>query len=259
MSSTTITIIIFAVICLSITAIYISQARERARVEKARRTTICMDRYQRMQQLLHDLPPQYLNNELRVMILERSIETLHELIQLNHDSKHESYLQADLESLKQIREQNPKFAPIPVNSEAKAKEVRDNLEILHRFIESQHRNKRLTAAVAKKYLDFIKLSICQSRADLFCSRAQAAAKEKPRLAIHNYHCAIDAFKALSEHPQALKAVQQLRLKIKALEAEADQQNQATKAQADPVQQHKTEWDTFLKDDDTWQKKNNYDD
>lgn len=258
MSSTTITIIIFAVICLSITAIYISQARERARVEKARRATICMDRYQRMQQLLHDLPPQYLNNELRVMILERSIETLHELIQLNHNAKHESYLQTDLEHLKQIREQNPKFAAIPVNSEAKAKEVRGNLEILHRFIESQHRNKRLAAAVTKKYLDFIKFSICQSKADLFCTRAEAA-KEKPRLAIHNYHCAIDAYKALSEHPQALKAIQQLRIKIKTLEAEAEQQSQASKTQTNPTEKHKTEWDTFLKEDDTWQKKNSYDD
>ena len=258
MSATTITIVIFALICLSITAIYISQARERARVEKARRSTICMDRYQRMQQLLHDLPPQYLNNELRTMILERSIETLHELIQLNHNAKHESYLQSDLEHLKQIREQNPKFNPIPVKSEAKAKEARDNLEILHRFIESQHKNKRLSAAVAKKYLDFIKLSICQSRADLFCNRAEAA-KGKPRLAIHNYHCAIDAYKVLGEHPQALKAIQQLRLKIKALEAEAEQQNQTTKTTTDPAQQNNSEWDSFLKEDDTWQKKNTYDD
>jgi hypothetical protein len=258
MSSTTITIIIFAVICLSIMAIYISQARERARVEKARRTTLCVDRYQRMQQLLHDLPPQYLNNELRIMILERSIETLHELIQLNHDAKHEAYLQTDLDHLKQIREQNPKYQAIPVNSEAKAKEVRDNLEILHRFIESQHRNKRLTTAVAKKYLDFIKLSICQSKADLFVSRAQAA-KEKPRLAIHNYHCAIDCYKPLGEQPQALKAIQQLRMKIKALETEAEQQNQQAKPQVDPVEQHKTEWDTFLQEDDTWKKKKDYDD
>ena len=258
MSATTITIVIFALICLSISAIYISQARERARVEKARRSTICMDRYQRMQQLLHDLPPQYLNNELRIMILERSIETLHELIQLNHNAKHESYLKGDLEHLKQIREQNPKFNPIPVKSEAKAKEARNNLEIMHRFIESQHKNKRLSAAVAKKYLDFIKLSICQSRADLFCNRAEAA-KGKPRLAIHNYHCAIDAYKVLSEHPQALKAIQQLRIKIKALEAEAEQQSQSTKTTTDPVQQHSTEWDSFLKEDDSWQKKNTYDD
>jgi hypothetical protein len=256
MSSTTITIIIFAVICFSITAIYISQARERARIERARRTTLCVDRYQRMQQLLHDLPPQYLNNELRIMILERSIETLHELIQLNHDPKHDAYLQTDQEHLKQIREQNPKFSPIPVNSEAKAKEVRDNLEILHRFIESQHRNKRLAAASAKKYLDFIKLSICQSKADLFVSRAEAA-KEKPRLAIHNYHCAIDAYKTLAEHPQALKAIQQLRIRIKALEEQAESQKQSTQTKVDPLTQNKSEWDEFLKEDDSWQKKQDY--
>ncbi|MFT6904122.1 MAG: hypothetical protein ACJAS1_000767, partial [Oleiphilaceae bacterium] len=72
MSTTTITIIIFTVIFLSIGAMYLSQARERARIEKIRRTNICNERYQRMQLLLHDLPPQYLNNELRIMIAERS-------------------------------------------------------------------------------------------------------------------------------------------------------------------------------------------
>ncbi len=218
-----------------------------------------MDRYQRMQQLLHDLPPQYLNNELRIMILERSIETLHELVQLNRDSKYESYLKNDIENLKQIREQNPNFPPVAVNNEAKAKEVRSNLEILFRFIESQHRNKRLTAPVAKKYLDFIKLSICQSKADMFCSRAESAkAKGKPRVAIHNYHSAIDAYKALSEHPQALKAIQQLRINIKALEAEAEQQTQSLKTTPEPEKEN-TEWDSFLKDDNSWQKKNTYDD
>lgn len=258
MSSTTITIIIFAIICLSITAIYISQARERARLEKIRRSTICMDRYQRMQQLLHDLPPQYLNNELRAMILERSIETLRELVQLSHDQKYNAYLQTDTDHLKQIREQNPKYAPVAVNSEAKAKEVRDNLEILHRFIESQHKNKRLTAPVTKKYLDFIKFSICQSRADLFVTRAEAA-KEKPRLAIHNFHSAIDAYKPLGEHPHALKTIQKLKLKIKALESQAEQQQAPQSATEEPLAKNKTEWDSFLQEGDTWQKKNTYDD
>src|SRR5690554_2321236 len=101
MSTTVITIIIFSVIILSVTAIYISQSRERARLEKIRRTNICNDRYQRMQQLLHDLPPQYLNNELRVMIAERSIETLNELLKLNKNPRHEGYLQSDLDYLKQ--------------------------------------------------------------------------------------------------------------------------------------------------------------
>jgi hypothetical protein len=259
MSTTTITIIIFTVIFLSIGAMYLSQARERARIEKIRRTNICNERYQRMQLLLHDLPPQYLNNELRIMIAERSAETLKELLRINPNPRHEGYLKSDQDYIKRLRENDPKFPKVAINSEAKAKEVRDNLEALHRFIESQHKNKRLPAVNAKKYLDYISFSICQSKADLFCNRAEAA-KAKPRVAIHNYHSAIDAFKGLANHPQAVKAIQQFKAKIKALEAEADHVNKAVKEKnpTDTTGQN-NEWNSFMEKKDTWQKKNNYDD
>lgn len=259
MPTTTITIAIFAVIFLCIGAIAISQAREKARIEKIRRSNICSERYQRMQQLLHDLPNQYLNNELRMMIIQRSIETLIELVKLSGDARHEQHLKADNEYLRQLREENPTFPNEPVNSEAKAKEVRNNLEALYRFIQSQHKNKRIPSANAKKYLDYITFSVCQSKADLFCTRAEAA-KSKPRVAIHNYHCAIDAFKPIAKQAQAVKMILQYKAKIKALDEEANKANQELKARADsnPETQNK-EWDSFLDKEDKWQKKNTYDD
>ncbi len=259
MPTTTITIIIFAVIFLSIGVLYLSQARERARIEKVRRTNICNERYQRMQQLLHELPPQYLNNELRIMIAERSAETLKELLRINSNPRHEAYLKSDLDYIKQLRENNPKFPKVAINSEVKAKEARNNLEVLHRFIESQHKNKRISGANAKKYLDYITFSICQSRADLYCTKAEVA-KDKPRVAIHNYHCAIDAYKPLANHPQAVKTIQQLKATIKALEQEAQQQNNPKKADDSINKEIKNkEWDSFLEDKDTFQKKKNFDD
>tara|TARA_R110001592_G_scaffold585_2_gene3090 strand:- start:2386 stop:3165 length:780 start_codon:yes stop_codon:yes gene_type:complete len=259
MQTTTITIIIFAVIFLGIGVISISQAREKARLERIRRATICSDRYQRMQQLLNDLPPQYLSNELRIMIAERSLETLNELISLNNEQKYKELLEADLNYIKQLRENNPKFPNLAINTEAQAKQARDNLEALYRFIESQHKNKRLSGEIAKKYLEFIRFSICQSKADLFCNRAEAA-KGKPRVAIHNYHSAIEAFKPLINHPQAAQSIQQYKASIKALEAEADQQNKALKEQNSTINEEKNdEWDSFMEKEDTWQKKNNYDD
>ena len=254
MSTTAITITIFLVIILSVTAIYMSQARERARLDKIRRTNAGNARYQRMQQLLHDLPPQYLNNELRIMIAERSIETLNELLRLNKDPRHQDYLKTDLEYLKQLRENKPKFKAVKVSTEAMAKEVRNNLEVLQKFIQSQHKNKRISASNTKKYLDHIAISICQSRADMFEARANAA-KDKPRVAIHNYHCAIDVYKPLTNNAQAIKTIQQYKIKIKQLEAAANQQTaKPTSAQGDSA-----EWDSFLEEKETWQKKNTYDD
>ncbi|KZZ19289.1 hypothetical protein A3749_21085, partial [Oleiphilus sp. HI0078] len=260
MSTTTITIAIVAIIFLCIGAIYISQARERARVERIRKTNVLTERHNRMQQLIHDLPPQYLNNELRIMIAERSVETLNELIILNKTERLQGYLTADHDYLKNLRENNPKFPAVPVKTEAKAKEVRGYLEVLQRFIQSQHKAKRLNAGSAKKYLDHISLSICQSKADLFCGRAEAAnANGKPRVAIHNYHSAIDAFKEFAKHPQAAKAIALYKAKIKALDEVADQHNKKFREQEEAKKQEgNKEWDSFLDDEDQWQKKNSYD-
>jgi len=249
-----------------------SQARERARIEKIRKTNLLTERHRRMQQLLYELPPQYLNNELRIMIAERAVETVNELINIQHDPRLEKYLEEDLQFLNELRVKNPKFKAVPIQNEAKAKEVRGTLEVLYNFIESQHKNKRLNASNTKKYLDHIRLSVCQSKADLFACKAESASKTKPRVAIHNYHSAIDAYKELPQHPQAQKAITLYRAKIKALEELANQNNQKVKDQAKqnepqaanqkeetPDTQSK-EWDEFLGDGKgLQQKKNQYDD
>ena len=130
MSTPVITIAIIAVIFLAIGAVYFAQAREKARLERIRKSNVLTERHNRMQQLLHELPPQYLNNELRIMIAERSVETLNELMQINDSERLKGYLAADHDYLKQMRESNPKFKPVKVTSEGKAKEVRSYLEVL---------------------------------------------------------------------------------------------------------------------------------
>jgi hypothetical protein len=260
MPTTTITFVIFGIICLCIGAIYLAQARERARIEKIRKINILTERHNRMQQLLHELPPQYLNNELRIMIGESAVETAAELIQINNNDRLKGYLAADHEYLKELREKNPKFPPVPVKTEAKAKEVRGYLEVLQRYIQTQHKRKRLPAANAKKYLDHITISICQSKADLFCGRAEDAnSKGKPRVSIHNYHSAIDAFKEYAKHPVAAKSISIYRAKIKALEELASQNSQKPKEQSGANNKPENEeWDSFMDQGNDWQKKNDYD-
>jgi hypothetical protein len=238
--------------------IYLSQMRERARIEKIRKTNALTERHNRMQLLLHELPPQYLNNELRIMVTERSIETINELSVLKGDEKLKQQLSQEQDFLKQLREKKPKFKPVVVQNEAKAKDVRILLESLSRFVQNQNKRKRLDATNTKKYINHIDFSISQSKADLFTARAKAAIKGgKPRVGIHNYHNAIDAFKNLTNNPQASKAVAQFKAQIKELEQSADQQKGTQGNSAESAGENK-EWDSFLKnDDDDWHKKNDY--
>ncbi len=260
MPVTTITIAIIIVICLCVGLIYMAQSRERARLERIRQITLFSDRYRKMQQLLHELPPQYLNNELRILVTERSIETLNDLIALKTDNSYQEALERDTAYLKQLRETNPRFAPVPVRDENAAKNVRVLLEILCRFIENLGRRNIIPAGTVSKYLNQIRFASAQSRADLFVARAEANKRNgKLRVAIHNLHNAIDAYKEVATQPQAAEAIAQYRLSIKALEGEADQQKEQVLQDSQAKLDSSSEWDNFLKDDESWKKKKDFED
>ncbi len=260
MPVTTITILVFSAICLAIGAIYFAQVRERARVERVRKISSLSDRYRRLQGLLHDLPPQYLGNELRLMVAERCVETLQELIPLKKDPQLASKLAQDQEALAQLRSNPAKLSPQKVNSEEEAKNVRKLLQVLFKFVQAQNKRRALSAADAKKYLDQINFFACQSKADMLVARAEAANKAgKPRVAIHNYHSAIAAYKPVAGNPAAATAVQGFKQRIVTLDQIADEHNKRVKEQAQEKLEGSTEWDKFLKDDETWKKKNQYDD
>lgn len=194
------------------------------------------------------------------MVLERSIEALNELLKLKEDKRTHAALAQDQDMLKNVREKNPKFKPMQIRNEAAAVQVRKLLEILSKFIQTQLKRKLIDAVSAKKYMAQIAFSAAQSKADQFVVRAEAAKATKPRVAIHNYHNAIQAFKDAGNHPQAVQAVNQYRANIKALEEVADEHNRKLKEESQKKLESSDEWNNFLsEDDDEWKKKNAYDD
>ncbi len=260
MSATTITIAIFGAICLAIGLIYFAQARERARVERVRKISSLSERYRRLQSLMNDLPPQYLSNELRLLVAERSIETLQELMQLKNDSNLSSQLKSDQEMLAQLRSSNVKFPPKQVRDENEAKNVRKLLQTLFKFVQLQAKRGTIQVAHAKQYLEQINLYNCQSKADMLVAAAERANKAgKPRVAIHNYHSAIAAYKPVANNPAAANAIEGFKQRITALDEIADEHNRRVKEQAQAKMDGNKEWDSYLQEDDTWKKKNQYDD
>lgn len=261
MSVTAITIIIILIILASIAALFISQAREKARIEKVRKANLLQDRYRRVQRLLNEIPPQYLNKELRVMILERGIETLKELAPFKLDTSIPSKLAADEQKLKEIQESNEKPKSVAIKDEAAAKEVRKLLELLYRFIERQRASKKLDKASSNKYLTYINYLISKSKADFYVDRAkQSNANGKIRVAIHNYHNAVSEMMRIKENPLAVKAINNYRAQIKQLEAAASEGSEKPQTEK-PAEQEtlNKEWDSFLDKEDKWKKKNAYDD
>jgi len=259
MSVTTITILIILIILGSIAFLAISQARERAKITRARKWNSLQDSFRHMQRLLSDLPPQYLNNELRIILLQRALEILGEQKQLNNNPEIDKKAMNIQETIKLIHDNKFKLSPRSLTTEAQGKEARQLMETLVKFIETQVKKKRIAPATAQKHIQHTIFLICQSKSDYFYSKAVSAEKsEKPRIAIHNYHNAISEFKRMKDNPLAIKAINLYKSKIRALEKIADANNLALKK--DPVTpENNAEWDKFLEHDDQWKKKNAYDD
>lgn len=260
MSVVTITIIIVAIIGVCVFGIYIAQAREKARIEKIQKIKMYSDRFERLQRLLHELPPQYVSDELRGLIVTQSIDALNRLLSLKKNSRYEGYLQDDRDYLDKLNNKKLSLPPVPVNTPEKAAEVRSLLEILFKFVQQQAKQKLIDPGRAKQYLLQIKFGVAKSKADGLTAKAsQAANNGKPRVAIHAYHSAIEAFKAIADYPQAAEAIALYRAEIRKLEETADQHNQELKNKSTQNDETNPEWDKFLDDDDEWKKKNAYDD
>ena len=264
MSVTAITIIIILIILGSIAILFISQAREKARIEKIRKTNTLQDKYRRMQRLITEIPPQYLNKELRIMILENSIDTLTKLKGLKPATELESKILSDTSTLQKVKDSKEAPKSIPIKDEAAAKEVSKLLELLFRFIERQRATKKIDPATSKKYLIYINYLVSKSKADISIGKAKESQKSgKLRAAIHNYHNAVSEMTRIKDNPLAIKAIKSYRVKIKELETLAEQEGKGRTPEEEQTEEGSLnkEWDSYLEKDkeDPWKKKNAYDD
>ncbi len=257
MSATLITAAIIIALLGSIAVAAFVRLREHMRYEKQRRFNNLQNRHRRMHMLLTELPPQYLNKELRIMILERALETLGEIKALQLDPKISEKITADTHLLQKVRASTDKPQVVNITDPVKAREARKLLEILHRFIATQKKAGKIDSATAHKYLEYVTYLACRSKADYFVARAEESKKAgKLRVAIHNYLNAVQEMSPVKNNPLCVKSIASYRHKIQELEIMASG-DQGPKP-PDPEKLNK-EWSAFGDTDDKWKKKNAYDD
>lgn len=260
MSAVTITIAIGSLVCAGMALVVYVQAREKAKIQKVRMVSTLNDRYHNIQLILSDMPPQYMDNNLRVILHEQCIRCLQELGKLKPSPKHAAYIAESEQNIKELREKNPKFPAAKLDSAEKTKEVRVHLQNLYKLMHLWHRKGTLDQQTAQQYIQHIAFLARQSKADLFAEKArQAADSQKPRVAIHNYHSAIEALKEFASHPVAAQNIAHYRAQMVELNKVADKRAIELKEKAKAKMETNEKWDEFLTDDNEWQKKNDYDD
>jgi hypothetical protein len=254
---TTIIVIFFAVIVfVSIGLIVLSQMRERAKLERARKVTALEDSYKRANRLLNEIPGQYLTVDLKLLLLTRIEDICSELASLKTQLPAAQWLSEARQLKQQVVDGEDQRAPAKIDSLEKSAYVKELLQNLFKLVESLHKSHRIDSAVAKKNLKYVLFLVHKTHADLHVFQAREFIRQHQlRKAIHAYHMASTELSKSSDNPLALKAVKSFRTRIK--ELEALMADGSTDDSSDQQHRMDKEWDNFLHDDE-WKKKADYD-
>ncbi|PIE43742.1 MAG: hypothetical protein CSA50_03835 [Gammaproteobacteria bacterium] len=260
-NSIAISIIVF-IIFGSIVIIFVAQAREKAQLAAARRANVLADRYRRLQRILDDIPNQYLAKEIRLLLLERSVETLEQIKKLKGDAfRFQRQLDADQQSIENLKNGDVKETAEPIADEEKVNEVRTLLQTVISFLESQRQKGNISSQLASAQSDKLRYYIVKSKADLYENRANAAIKlGRLRVAIHNFQSAITELEAIASIATAQDAIAAFRIKINEIEKRIAEEEDTAKVKSETEKRAADkEWDNYIGGEEEWKKKNTYDD
>ena len=255
MEATTIVIILAAIVALSLVIIVVSQMREKARIERMRKIRSQQDNYNRASRLLTEIPGQYLNSGLKLILLTQMEDACKNLTTLKTDKPVDQWLNTVKQTRQQVIDKTDNHPPVKIDSPEKSQQVKEHLNNLFKLIESMHKSGRIDAPTAKQNLKYVLFLIHKTHADLHVFQARDHIRQNEiRKAIHSYHSASMEMVKSKDNPLALKAVKSFRTRIKELEASLHDE--------DTTAEHGTkldqEWDNMLQDEESWKKRKDFD-
>jgi len=256
MDTVTIVLLLAAIVGVSLIIIFLSQMREKARIERARRMTALEDSYNLANRLFSELPGQYLTDELKLVLLKRMEDACNGLLQLKSDQPVTQWLESVRQTRQKVKEKNDQRPSMKIDSPDKANYIKKLLQALFNMIEAMHKAGRLDTPTAKKHLKHVLFLVHKTHADLYVFQARDHLKKnETRKAIHAYHLASTEMGKSKDNPLAVKAVKSFRSRIKELEAQIAAGNVEESPGSNKLDK---EWDNFLQEDESWKKKADYD-
>jgi hypothetical protein len=257
METSTLVLLLAAVVAIAITVVTISHLREKARIQRIQRIATLEESYKFANRLLTELPGQYLTSELKLVLIKQMEHSCNSLATLNTTLPVDKRRDALIQLKQQVREGADKTVPVRIDSPQKATAVKDLLQSLFALLEKMHKAGRLDSAAAQKHLKYVLFLVHKTHADLHVFQARDYVRQNEiRKAMHAYHLASTEMGKSADNPVAMKAVKSFRTRIKELEAMTGTETDS--ANLDAHRKQDKEWDTLL-DDESWKKKTNYDD
>jgi hypothetical protein len=256
MSPLVITILIVSGIALLIAIAYINHMVENNKLEKARIRAEFNDRLRRSADLAETLPRQLMTPPLKLLLCRLQLHFSERILPLD---KGNNALKARIGELRQLIAQGESIAvnnpPQPITSEAKAKEVRFQLESLHNQLTRGAKDGIISTNEAKHWLQQIRHMLTQVHIEFFGNLGQQALQQnqpgQARLAFER------GVQYLRKQPDPAPYQNTL----KKFEEQLARANAMVLATNTPSADQHSELDAGLEslgDEDEWKKKNIYD-
>lgn len=234
---------------------FISHGLERARLERARQSAEISARIKIGNGILATLPGQFLPAELGTLMLGIEVKLLEKLMRINSKAPD---VQQRLEASRAQLEQNqpPSNAPMPLDTEAKGKEARIQLENLHKQLQQAQADGLVDKATLKRWSEQIRQFLVAAALDTFNATAKQGMQQgKPRVAKLQYERAI-AYLSKLNNPAFNQHLEQYKALMLRAEAAVIAQNQSSAGAPSELNAGIDEMDSA---DDLWKKKAVYDD
>jgi len=251
-----ITLIVVAGIALLIAIGYINHVVEHNKVEKARLKIELNDRIRRSSEVNETFPGQLMTPALKVLLTRLELNASQRLLLLQKSDSALKARVAELEGLIAQGESMPvNNLPRPILTEAKAKDVRFQLETLHGQITRAAKDRALPANEAKQWLREIRHLLVMLHIEFFNNLGQLAFQQnQPGQARLAYERGVQYLRKQPDQAPYSEA-------LKSFEAQLMRANALVLSNLEPTSDEVNELNEGLKTDESegdWKKKAIYD-
>lgn len=258
MSTTAIVILIAAGIALLGGVFLMISQLERNKKKLRAQVALFSERAHRYQRFLDYIPEEYLDSDLRAVLLEENIKNLEKQASLDKgNEKLATKIKRNKVALEEALKQNKPPQLPHIKSIDDASDFRKRIMDLFKVVQVLQKNKKIDPVKAKKFLLQLKQVYVELGVAVHIMRAKQSEKEnKPKLAIHFYNKASAEYRrnnVKSMFNAQLKELQKIIQHLSGKEPEIDQPGKAKEKSAES-EDLSSAMEKFLEEEESWKKK-----
>ena len=188
-------IVVVCALCLG-GVFFVSSSLERMKHRRQKRLAVASELAQRTKNILEGVPPGYIDQKLKLVLIQEGISNLERVIQLAAEKDSARAALANMkQELDSCKSESSNKKPKPLKKAKEAGEIRKHMMDLFKFIQLLRKHRRIDLRAANAHLNNVKTTFIELGVTVHLIRAnQAKGDKNPRLAIYHYHKAMAEYR-----------------------------------------------------------------